>query len=116
MDRKIWLGIILVMVVGLMVACAPAAPAEEPTEEPMEEPTEEPMEEPTAEPTAEAPAEPEVSLLIWADETRAPVLEPLVAAFQDEYGVAVQIQLLQLRSGKALNSCSAVFPERSCRS
>jgi len=94
MDRKIWLGIILVMVVGLMVACAPAAPAEEPTEEPMEEPTEEPMEEPTAEPTAEAPAEPEVSLLIWADETRAPVLEPLVAAFQDEYGVAVQIQQL----------------------
>jgi maltose-binding protein MalE len=65
-------------------------PTEEPTEEPMEEPTEEPMEEPTEE--AEAAAEPELSLTIWADDTRAPILLNLAEEFQAAYGVGLNVE------------------------
>lgn len=56
------------------------APAPTEAPEPTEAPTEPPMEEPTAE------------LLIWADDTRAPALEPLVADFKGGYGVEVTVQ------------------------
>jgi maltose-binding protein MalE len=65
-------------------------PTEEPTEEPMEEPTEEPMEEPTEEP--EAAAEPELSITIWADDTRAPILTALAEDFQAAYGVGLNVE------------------------
>lgn len=37
----------------------------------------------------------EGSLLIWADEQKSTALEPLAAAFEEEYGVPVEIQQLQ---------------------
>lgn len=78
---------VFVLLSVLLGACAPAetpAPTEPPAEEePMEEPTEEPMEE---------PAEPELTLVIWADETRAPILQDLADEFQAEYGVGLEVQ------------------------
>ena len=72
------------------------APMEEPTEAPMEEPTEAPMEEPTEAPMeepTEAPAvEPEVSIRVWADDTRAPILVELGDAFAAEYGVGLIVE------------------------
>jgi maltose-binding protein MalE len=67
-------------------------PMEEPTEEPMEEPTEEPMEEPTEEPAEEAAAEPELSLTVWADDTRSPILQDLAADFEATYGVGLIVE------------------------
>ena len=85
------------------------APAEEPATEttaPAEEPTEttEPAEEPTA--TTEAPestepptetTEPPVvradaDLVIWADDTRTPVIEPLAEEFGTANGITVAVQ------------------------
>jgi maltose/maltodextrin transport system substrate-binding protein/arabinogalactan oligomer/maltooligosaccharide transport system substrate-binding protein len=77
-------------------------PVEEPTEEPMEEPTEEPMEEPTEEPaeepTEEAAAEeemaediPDNALVLWADDTRSPVLQEVGDAFEAEFGLPVAV-------------------------
>ena len=67
---------------------ATTAPAEEPTDEPMEEPTDEPMEEPTE----EAMEEPDTFLTIWADDTRAPLLQELAEDFQNTYGVGLTIE------------------------
>lgn len=76
------------------------APTEAPTEEVMEEatPTEEIVEEPTEEqvaeetPTTEATTAAETSLTIWADDTRAPILRDLGAAFEEEFGVAIVVE------------------------
>lgn len=103
MNKKLIALLVALMLVGALVlsACggttteeptaAPAAteaPMEEPTEAAVEEPTEAPMEEPT-----EAPAtEPEVSIRIWADDTRAPVLVELGDAFTAEYGVGLIVE------------------------
>ena len=65
---------------------------EEPTEEPMEEPTEAPVEEPTEVPTEEPMAEPEIFITIWADDTRAPVLQALAADFEATYGVGLIVE------------------------
>lgn len=65
-------------------------PTEVPTEEPMEEPTEVPMEEPTAE--SEAAAEPELSLTVWADDTRTPILSALADEFEAAYGVGLNVE------------------------
>lgn len=70
-------------------------PVEEPTEAPAEEPMEEPMEEPTEAPMEEEAAESELSLTIWADDTRAPILQDLAAGFEEEYGVALVIEELE---------------------
>lgn len=72
-------------------------PAEEPTEEPTEEPAEEPTEEPTEEPAAEEEEEmdeeaPENVLVIWADEARSAALQELGDAFEQDYGVAIQVE------------------------
>jgi arabinogalactan oligomer / maltooligosaccharide transport system substrate-binding protein len=65
-------------------------PMEEPTEEPMEEPTEEPMEEPTAEPVA---VEPAGTLRIWADDTRAPILQNLAPQVLEAYNLELVVEL-----------------------
>jgi maltose-binding protein MalE len=67
-------------------------PTEVPTEEPMEEPTEAPTEEPAPEPTEEPMAEPEIFLTVWADDTRAPVLQALAADFEATYGVGLIVE------------------------
>ena len=105
MKNKRIVSLLLLTLVLVLAACggaaatptqAPAAEATEaPAEEPMEEATEVPAEEPMEEAT-EAPApDAEGSILIWADEARASVLEPIVEAFESEYGVPVEIQQLQ---------------------
>jgi maltose-binding protein MalE len=69
------------------------APTEEAVEEaPVEEaPTEEAVEEET--PTEEAAAEEfDVFITIWADDTRAPILNELAESFQDEYGVGLIVE------------------------
>ena len=105
MSKKFWTILGLLVVLTLTVAaCSPAAtPTEEevvaPTEV-MEEPTEAPpeptevMEAPTEEPepTEEEMVEPELSLVIWADETRAPILQALAEDFQATYGVGLDVQ------------------------
>lgn len=68
------------------------APTEEPMEEPTEVPTEEPMEEPTEVPTEAAAEEPELTLTIWADDTRTPILQALAEEFQAEYGVGLKVE------------------------
>jgi len=70
--------------------------AEEPVEEEVvaEEPAEEEMaEEPTAEPVEEEMAEEfDVSITVWADDTRAPILNDLAESFQAEYGVGLIVE------------------------
>ncbi len=70
------------------------APAAEPTEEEMmEEPTEEAMEEPTEEPMEEeAATEFETTITIWSDELLTPVLTELIAPFQEEFGIGLDVQ------------------------
>lgn len=96
MSKKLW-TMISVLLIAMMVlaACAPAA---EPTTAPVvEEPTAEPVvvEEPTAEPVVEEPTavpvvEPVGTLRIWADDTRAPILQDLA----DEVLAAYQLELV----------------------
>ena len=105
MNKKLLALLVALMLVGALVlsACggttteeptaAPAAteaPVEEPTEAPVEEPTEAPVEEPTEAPTEEVV--PEVSIRIWADDTRAPILVELGDAFTAEYGVGLIVE------------------------
>jgi maltose-binding protein MalE len=96
-----------------------AAPAEEavvePTEAPMAEPTEAPMEEPTAEPmpepteeVVEAPAEAAATLVVWADEKRAPVLEGLKDEFLKTAGVELVIE--QVASGDMREQATIAIP------
>ncbi len=54
----------------------------------------EPTEEPAAEPTEEAAADSGLSLTIWADNTRAPILQDLAAGFEEEYGVTLVVEEL----------------------
>ena len=80
MKVKNLIGVILLVVV-LLAACAPAA-----TEEPVQ-PTEEPVvtEEPTEAPT-EPPMEPvELRFTYYADGVEAEVIQPLLDAFMVEY-------------------------------
>ena len=73
-------------------------PTAEPTEEVVvEEPTEEVVvEEPTAEPTpadmGTGGEEFDTFITIWADDTRAPILAELAAAFQDTYQVGLVVE------------------------
>jgi maltose-binding protein MalE len=61
---------------------------DEPTEVPMEEPTEVPMEEPTE----EAAAEFDIQLTVWADDTRAPILQTLKEDFESTYQVGLVVE------------------------
>lgn len=76
-----------------LAACGTDA-TPEPTEVPPE-PTEVPKPTdvpPTAEPTEEEIVEPELTLVIWADETRAPILQALAEDFLAAYGVGLEVQ------------------------
>lgn len=119
MNKKLYLMIVLLLVAAFtLVACggtteetaeqpaATEAPAEEPVEEPAateapaEEPaaTEAPAEEPAAteapaeEPTA-APVEPAGTLRIWADDTRAPILQDLADEVLATYNLELVVEL-----------------------
>lgn len=74
------------------VAATPATEAATDEEAPTEEVAEEPAAEATEAPATEAAAgEGEVALTIWADDTRAPVLSALGAAFEEQYGLRVVV-------------------------
>jgi len=104
MRNRVWILLSLLLVTALVLgACAGSgsAPAEAPAEEAAAEepaaeeeaaeeaePTEEPEEEAAEEPAEEAAAA-ECGLTIWADDTRAPVLESLGEAFEAEYGIPI---------------------------
>jgi maltose-binding protein MalE len=91
------------MLVGMLVLAA-CGGDEEPTEVPevVEQPTEapaepteapaEPTEAPAEEPTEEPVEEPEMFITIWADDTRAPVLQELAEDFQATYGVGLIVE------------------------
>lgn len=93
--RTVWL--VLALTLGLvLVFSACAAPTPEPTEEPTavptEEPTEVPTEEPTEVPTAEPTEAPEApTILIWADETRSPIIEEVAGLYADQLGIKVEV-------------------------
>lgn len=92
MSKRFLLSIVLLFAV-ILAACAPAAtPSPEATKPPAAEPTKAP--EPTAttapEPTA---VEPVGKLTIWADDTRAPILQELAPAFLETYQVELVVEL-----------------------
>lgn len=97
MKKSLFILLSLVLIASFaLTACGGAAPAtEEPmeeapvAEEPMEEPTEEPMEEPAA----EEPAAPAGTLRIWADDTRAPILEDLADEVLAAYNLELVVEL-----------------------
>lgn len=104
-NRSLFLVVLLLVVSMIVTACGSAAtPTAEtggetvaPTEAPAEEPmaTEAPAEEPMA---TEAPADTgdgDVGLLIWADNLRAEGFGTLITDFEEEYGVNVEVQVLQ---------------------
>jgi arabinogalactan oligomer / maltooligosaccharide transport system substrate-binding protein len=103
-NQRLYL-LLVTLIVGafVLVACGadapePAAPVvEEPAvveePEPVEEPEEEMEEEMEEEEVEEEPAvEVTISLTIWADDTRAPILSQLAAAFEAEYGVGLVVE------------------------
>jgi len=79
---------VLVVVTLALAGCAPAAtptPEEVPTAPP---PTATPV--PTATPTPPPPEK--VTLTIWADEARAPVVEEVGKGFTEKYGVKIVVE------------------------
>ena len=108
--RPIWLMTAALLVLTLILgACAPAP---EPTEEPVAEPTEameeeeEPAEEPTA--TTEVVEEEAPTILIWADETRSPIVEDIGNQYAEELGV--QIEVVQLGFGDIRDQMKVAGP------
>jgi maltose-binding protein MalE len=103
MSKRFLLTFVLLFAV-VLAACAPAAtpapeateppaaatepPAAEPTKAP--EPTATTAPEPTAEPTV---VEPRGQLPLWADDTRAPILQELAPAFLETYQVELVVEL-----------------------
>ena len=82
--RTLWLVLSLVVILSLSLAACGGQATETPAPEPTAEPTQVPTEAP--------PPEPEVTIVIWADETRAPILQALAEDFQATYGVALDVQ------------------------
>ena len=107
MSKRFLLSIVLLLAM-VLASCAPAAtpteaPAAEPvqTEAPVVEPVEteapvveEPTEAPAVEPTEEpAPVEAAGTLRIWADDTRAPILEDMADEVLATYAVELVVEL-----------------------
>jgi len=99
------LSLVLVFSI-LLTGCAPAATAAptdvpvvvEPTAAPVvAEPTDAPVAEPTDAPTeapapTDAPAAPAATLTIWADDTRAPILQAFAEDFLAKYNVELIVE------------------------
>jgi arabinogalactan oligomer / maltooligosaccharide transport system substrate-binding protein len=84
----IWMMLILTVVASLLVSACGAPAAEEPV---VEEPV---VEEPAVEePVVEEPAEEAlVELVVWADDTRSPVINDLAASVAEDFGVNLVVQ------------------------
>ncbi len=92
MKKSIFVMAILLIASLVLGACAPKVVE---TEAPVvEKPTEEVVvEQPTEEPTEEPVAAPEGTLRIWADDTRAPILQELADEFLAEYNIELVVEL-----------------------
>ena len=90
-NKLMWLFSFLLITAFVLSACGGAteAPA---TEEPVAPPTEAPAPAPTEEP-APAPAEPAGTLRIWADDTRAPILQDLADEVLAAYNLELVVEL-----------------------
>lgn len=97
---------IAIVPVAALVLAACGGDAEEPADDPVEE-TEETEEEPEEEAEEEteeaeeetegeeeeaAPTRADADLVIWADDTRTPVIEPFAQQFGEEQGITVAVQ------------------------
>jgi arabinogalactan oligomer / maltooligosaccharide transport system substrate-binding protein len=93
-----WLAVVPIAAL-VLTACG----GDDATDEPIEEPTEEAPEEEAPEeeaPEEEAPEEDEeaapvradADLVIWADDTRTPVITPFAERFAEEQGITVAVQ------------------------
>lgn len=88
MKRKLtWIVGLIMIAAVVLAACSPAATAA-PTEVPTAAAT---TEAPTVAATTETPAA-TGSLTIWADETRAPIIDEIAKEFTAKYGVEVTVQ------------------------
>lgn len=92
-SRSLWLTLLLVgaMVLAACGSPAPAAPAAPAAPTATTAPAAAPAA-PTEAPAVEAPAaDAAAALTIWADDTRAPILEALGAQFEAQYGLRVVV-------------------------
>ncbi len=86
MKRKVLFTAVAVLL-GLSILLGACAPAPEATEVVVvEEPTEEPEPEPEPEEEVELP-----KILVWADETRSPIVEAVAATYAESLGIEVEV-------------------------
>ncbi len=93
MSKKLMPLISIVLIAVFVLAACKPTPTAVPTTAPAE-PTAAPVQ-PTVAPTT-APAEPTavpVTLRVWADDTRAPILQELAGPFKEKYGVELVVEL-----------------------
>jgi maltose-binding protein MalE len=91
--RKNVLALISLLLIATFALAACGAPATEVPAEPTTAPV---VEEPTAAPVVEepvAPVEPAGTLVVWADDTRAPILEKLAPKVLEAYNLELQVVL-----------------------
>ncbi|MEW6718546.1 MAG: maltose ABC transporter substrate-binding protein [Chloroflexota bacterium] len=92
MSKKLWMLVSFMLIAVLVItACAPKPT---PTPVPVVEKTEAPVVPTATKPPEIVETEPPVAaqLTIWADETRAPIIEALGAAFFETYGVEIVVE------------------------
>ena len=115
--RTIVLSLVLVLALALTACGTPAteAPQAEPTDVPVEvEPTEAPEPTDAPEPTEAPTEEMAANLVIWADDTRAPILEALSADFEATYGVGIEVVLVgfgDIRANLAVQAPAGEGPD-----
>ena len=98
--------LIAIALVATLLLSACGTPAETPVVEPEAPVVEQPVEQPTEEAPAEAPVEePVATLRVWADDTRAPILEKLAPAFLAEYKRRSECRA-QVSTERRLPTCS----------
>jgi maltose-binding protein MalE len=92
MKNKLSLLFSLLLISAFVLAACGSAATEAPTEEPVAQPTEAPAE-PTAAPEPTAVPEPAGTLRIWADDTRAPILQDLADEVLAAYNLELVVEL-----------------------
>jgi len=90
-NKLMWLFSFVLITAFVLSACGGATEVPV-TEEPVAAPTEEPAPAPTEEP-APAPVEPAGTLRIWADDTRAPILQDLADEVLAAYNLELVVEL-----------------------
>jgi arabinogalactan oligomer / maltooligosaccharide transport system substrate-binding protein len=86
-----WMSLFALLGLLALVACGGSADTPAATSEPAPAATSAPAE-PTAAPATETAPASDLTLTVWADDTRTPVIEALGAQFTEEYGVTVVVQ------------------------